>query len=178
MRMRHHNDSLGLTLWRGDQLLGELRTRAPDPHEPPRRPDRPQTLSAMLVAAPNAQPMGVWQVQLPLPGSSSIHQYPVEPDIVAERSRHGSVAEVNPGHVVLQPMSPEEAKGVPRDVQLTVRDAGGRVHLPLQIRLQELRYEPEHYEIALREVPAEALMNGSVWWAFLVFASEIDLPAT
>lgn len=122
--------------------------------------------------------MGVWQVQLPLPGSSSIHQYPVEPDIVAERSRHGSVAEVNPGHVVLQPMSPEEAKGVPRDVQLTVRDAGGRVHLPLQIRLQELRYEPEHYEIALREVPAEALMNGSVWWAFLVFASEIDLPAT
>lgn len=52
------------------------------------------------------------------------------------------------------------------------------MHLPLQIRLQELRYEPEHYEIALREVPAEALMNGSVWWAFLVFASEIDLPAT
>jgi len=167
-----------LTLWRGDQLLGELRTRAPDPHEPPRRPDRPQTLSAILVAAPHAQPMGVWQVQLPLPGSSSIHQYPVEPDIVAERSRHGPGREVNTGHVVLQPMSPEEAKGVPRDVQLTVQDAGGRVHLPLQIRLQELRYEPEHDEIALREVPAEALMDGSIWWAIVVFASEIDMPAT
>ncbi len=100
------------------------------------------------------------------------------PDIVAERWRHGSVAEVNPGHVVLQPMSPEEAEGVPRDVQLTVQDAGGRVHLPLQIRLQELRYEPEHYEIALREAPAEALMNGSMWWAIVVFASEIDLPGT
>lgn len=167
-----------LTLWRGDQLLGELRTRAPDPHEPPRRPDRPQTLSAILVAAPNAQPMGVWQVHLPVPGSSSIHQYPVEPDIVAERSRHGPGREMNTGHVVLQPMSPEEAKGVPRDIQLTVQDAGGRMHLPLQIRLQELQYEPEHYEIALREVPAEALMDGSIWWAIVVLASEIDLPAT
>jgi PAS domain-containing protein len=176
--MHHHNGTPLLTLWRGDQLLGELRTRAPDPYEPPRRRDRPQTLSAILVAAPKAQPMGVWQVQLPLPGSSSIHQYPVEPDIVAERGRHGSVADVNPGFVALQPMSPEEAKGVPRDIQLTLRDAGGRVHLPLQIRLQELRYEPEHYEIALREVPAEALMNGSIWWAFVVFASEIDLPGT
>lgn len=100
------------------------------------------------------------------------------PDIVAERWRHGSVAEVNPGHVVLQPMSPEEAEGVPLDVQPTVQDADGRVHLPLQIRLRELRYEPEHFEVALREVPAEVLMNGSMRWAIVVFASEIDLPGT
>lgn len=167
-----------LTLWRGDQLLGELRVREPVLHAPLRRRDKAQSLSAILIAAPSAQLVGVWQVQLPIPGLSAIHQYPVEPDIVAERSRHGPGREVNPSHVVLQPMSPEEAKGVPRDIQLTVQDAGGRAHLPLQIRLQELRYEPEHYEIALREVPAEALMNGSIWWAIVVFASEIDMPGT
>jgi PAS domain-containing protein len=167
-----------LTLWRGDQLLGELRMRPPDPHEPPRRRDKPQALSAILVAAPNAQLSGVWQVQLPVPGASSIHQYPVEPDIVAERSRHGSGREVNPGPVELQPMTPEEAEGVPREVQLTLQDAGGRVYLPLQIRLQEIRYEPTHHEMALREIPAEALMDGRVWWAFVAFVSEIDVPAT
>jgi len=166
-----------LTLWRGDQLLGELRMRPPDPHEPPRRRDKPHALSAILVAAPNAPLSGLWQVQLPVLGGSSIHQYPVEPDIVAERSRNGSGREGNPGPIELQLMSPEEAKGVPREIQLTVRDADGRVYLPLQIRLQEMRYEPTHQEMALREIPAEALMDGSVWWVFVAFASEIDVPA-
>ena len=85
---------------------------------------------------------------------------------------------MNPGPIALQPMSPEEARGVPREVQLTVHDAEGRVYLPLQIRLEEVRYEPAQYDIALREIPAESLINGSVWCAFVVFASDLDAPAT
>jgi hypothetical protein len=75
-------------------------------------------------------------------------------------------------------MSPDEAKGVPREVQLTVHDAEGQEYLPLQVRLQEVRYEPAHYEAVLREIPAEALINGSVWCAFVDFASDLDAPAT
>lgn len=167
-----------LTLWRGDELLGELRQRPPGPHDRPRRHDKPPSLSAILVAAPGAQPIGVWQVHPPIPGFAAVHQYPVEPDIVAERARRDATRHVNPSQVALQPMSPEAAQGVPRDVQLTVRDAEGRVYLPLQVRLEEVRYEPAQYEVALREVPAEALINGSVWCAFVVFASALDAPAT
>jgi hypothetical protein len=167
-----------LTLWRGDHLLGELRKRAPSPYEQPRRHDKPPSLSAILVAAPGARLNGVWQVHPPIPGFAAVHQYPVEPDIVAERARRDATRQVNPGPVALQPMSPEEAQGVPREVQLTVHDAAGRVYLPLQVRLEEVRYEPAHYEIALREIPAEALINGSVWCAFIVFASDLDAPAT
>lgn len=167
-----------LTLWRGDRLLGELRTRAPDPYEQPRRRDKPPSMSAVLVATPSAQLVGVWQLHTPILGFPGVHQYPVEPDIVADRARRSAAREVNPGPVELQPMSPEEAQGVPREVQLTVRDAEGRLYLPLQIRLGEVRYEPAQYEIALREIPAEALSNGSVWCAFVVFASDIDAPAT
>ncbi len=167
-----------LTLWRGDHFLGELRKRAPSPYEQPRRRDRPPSLSAVLVAAPGAPLVGVWQVRPPIPGFAAVHQYPVEPDIVAERGRRDATHQVNSGPIALQPMSPEEAQGVPREVQLTVRDAEGREYLPLQVLLEEVRYEPAQYEVALREIPAEALINGSVWCAFVVFASDLDAPAT
>ena len=167
-----------LTLWRGDHLLGELRKRAPSSYDPPRRRDKPPSLSAVLVAAPGAPLIGVWQVNPPIPGFSAVQQFPVEPDIVAERARRDATRKVNPGPVALQPMSPEEARGIPREAQLTVHDAESRVYLPLQIHLEEVRYEPAQYEIALREIPAEALINGSVWCAFIVFASDLDAPAT
>lgn len=166
-----------LTLWRGDHLLGELRRQASRPDEQPRRSDKPPSLSAILVAAPGAPLSGVWQVHFPIPGFAAVHQYPVEPDIVADRPRRFATRQVNPGPIELQPMSPEEAKGVAREVQLTVQDAEGRVYLPLQVRLEEVRYERAQYETVLREIPAEALINGSVWCAFVVFASDLDAPA-
>lgn len=166
-----------LTLWRGDQVLGELRMRAASPHERPPRADKPPTLSAVLIPVDSADLHGVWQVVLPLPGLPLVRQYPVEPDIVAERERRFATRQENPGPVALKPMSPDEARGVPPAVQLTVRDAVGHVYLPSQIRLEEVRYEPAHYDIALREIPAEALINGSVWCAFVAFASALDAPA-
>jgi hypothetical protein len=167
-----------LTLWRGDQLLGELLERAPNLGVQPRRRDKPPPLSAVLLAAPGAQLSGVWQVHVAIPGFAAVHQYPVDPDIVAERARRYATRSVHPGSVALQPVSPEEAKGVPREAQLTVRDAEGQAYLPLQVQLEEVRYELAQYETVLREIPAEALINGSVWCVFVVFASELDAPAT
>ncbi len=74
-------------------------------------------------------------------------------------------------------MSPEDAKGVPAELQLTVHDADGRVYRPLQVRLQESHFEPDHYASALQEVPSEARINGVVWTVFVVFASDDDAPA-
>ena len=159
-------------------MLGELRKRAPSQYEQPPRRNKPPSVSAILVAAPGAQLIGVWQVHAPIPGFVAVHQYPIEPDIVAERGRAAPTRQVNPGPVALHPMSPEKAQGVPREVQLTVRDADGREYLPIQVHLEEVRHEPAQYEIILREIPAEALINGSVWCAFIVFASDLDAPAT
>ena len=161
-----------LTLWRGDQLLGELRTRASSPRT---RRAKPPSLSAVLIPADGAPaPSGVWQLCMPFGPVGAVQQHPLEPDVVAERHRRPHQESSG----ALQPMSPEEAAGVPREVQLTVRDAAGTVFLPRQILLEEVRYEPAHYEDALREVPAEALVNGSVWGFFASFASELEAPAT
>jgi hypothetical protein len=75
-------------------------------------------------------------------------------------------------------MSAEALAGVPRDVQLTVRAVDGMVYLPQQIRLQEVRYEPALYDVALREAPREALVDGSVWCVLLDFASAAEAPTT
>jgi hypothetical protein len=158
-------------------LLGTLHKRPPSPFEVDRR-DKSPSLSAVLVPAPGAQLIGVWQVRTPIPGFAAIHQYPVEPDIVAERRRRATSRPAKRNLAVLHPMSPDEIHGVPREAQLTVRDAEDRGYLPQQITLEEVRYEPAQSEIPLREVPANALINGSVWCVFVVFDSTLDAPAT
>lgn len=166
-----------LTLWRGEQLLGELRPRPSQRvfGESPRR--RPPALSAFLVRAPDAPPVeGVWQFHHGIPGIG-VQQRAVEPDIVAERYQPGARQQPNPGAGELKPMSPDEAKGVPPELQLTVRDSGDRVYLPLQIALRESRFQPEHYANVLKEAPPEALVDGVVWTIMVVFASETDAPA-
>jgi hypothetical protein len=163
-----------LTLWRGDQLVGELvpRPSAGQSH----RAGRPPSLAAFLVRAADAPPCeGIWQVAPPVPGIG-VQQHPVEPDIVAQRYQRSARPQRSSGE--LQPMSPDEAKGVPVEKQLTVHDASGRVYLPLQISLSESRFEPEHHADVLREAPPNALVDGVVWTVLVVFASEMDSPAT
>jgi hypothetical protein len=58
------------------------------------------------------------------------------------------------------------------------RAVDGTVYLPRQTLLQEVRYEPALYDVALREVPREALVDGSVWCVFLDFASAAEVPVT
>jgi hypothetical protein len=167
-----------LTLWRGDQLLGELLPRSRDRQTSSHRPGRPPSLAAFLIRGADAPPCeGIWQVAPPAPGIG-VQQHPVEPDIVAQRYQRSARPQQSSGPVALHPISPDEAKGVPVEQQLTVHDASGRVYRPLQISLLESRFEPEHYAEALREAPANALVDGVVWTVLVVFASESDAPAT
>jgi hypothetical protein len=168
-----------LTLWRGDESLGELIPRARSQRERPPSRNKPPSLSAFLIPAPHAVALeGVWQIAWPPEFNIGVQQHAVEPDIVAERAQRAAARVTNPGPVALEPMSPESIAGVQPDGQLMVRAADGAVYLPRQIRLEEVRYEPALYEAMLREVPREALINGSVWCAFIAFASDIEAPAT
>jgi len=163
-----------LTLWRGDQLLGELLPRSAAHQQ--QRADKPPSLAAFLVRSADAPPCeSVWQFAPPIPGVG-VQQRPVEPDIVAQRYQRAAGRQASSG--ALHPMSPDEAKGVPAEKQLTVHDASSRVYRPLQISLLESRYEPEHYADALREAPPNVLVDGVVWTVLVVFASEVDSPAT
>jgi hypothetical protein len=165
-----------LTLWRGDQLVGELLPRSPARQISNQRPGKPPSLSAFLVRAADAPPCeGIWQVAWPIPGMG-VQQRPVEPDIVAQRYQRAARPQPHSGSGALHPVSPDEAKGVPVEKQLTVQDASGRVYLPLQISLLESRYEPEHYADALREAPPHVFVDGVVWTVLVVFASAVEAP--
>ena len=165
-----------LTLWRGDQRLGELIPRSPERQISSHRPGKPPSLAAFLIRDTDAPPCeGIWQIAPLIPGIG-VQQHPVEPDIVAQRHQRSAPPRRN--SAALQPMSPEDAKGVPVERQLTVRDARDRVYRPLQVSLLESRYEPEHYAAALQEAPPNALVDGVMWTVLVVFASEIDAPAT
>ena len=163
------------TLWRGDHLLGELRKPAHDPYDQDSDEEVPTSLFAFLVPASGASLNGVWQVRMPFPEFSSVFQFPMEPDIVAERFR-GDAESASFSLQALEPMSAEAAKGVPREAQLTVHDSTGRVYLPRRVMLQEVRYELEHYEAVLREVPAGALVDGSAWSVHVSLAPHRDAP--
>jgi hypothetical protein len=160
-----------LTLWRGEQLLGRLlpRTQA----EVDSRPDRPPTLSAFLVLSADAPKLeGVWQVH-PFFGMG-VQQDPIEAEIVGVRDRRPSKY---PSSGALEPATPEQIAGVSREVQLTIRNEAGQIWMPRQISLREFRYNPEDLERARRDVPAEALINGSIWLVFAGFDSPTDAPA-
>jgi hypothetical protein len=140
---------------------------------------KPPSLSAFLIPAPDAVALdGVWQIAMPPEAGVGVQQLAIEPDIVAERQQRYATRATNSGPVELQLMSPEAVAGVSPAVQLTVRAGDGAVYLPHQIRLEEMRFEPALYATALREIPREAFINGSVWCAFIAFASDAEAPAT
>lgn len=164
-----------LTLWRGEVLLGELVMRAGSTRERPASRPTPPSLSAFLVPAPNAMAMeAVWQIALPPEFGIGVQQHTIEVDIVSERAQRDATRVTNPEPVALEPMSAEAITGVHRDLQLTVRAADGAVYLPRSIHLEEVRYEPMHYDAVLQQVPPEALVHGSVWCVFIAFASDAE----
>jgi hypothetical protein len=165
-----------LTLWRGDELLGELRARPASPRAAPRSGNKAPSLSAFLIpVCKNAHLTGVWQIHVPMAGMG-VQQHPVEPDIVAQRGEPAAQYNKRRSSVALEPVTSEEAPGVPEGRQFTVRDDAGKVYHPLQLRLMESRFEPSHFDEVLREVPGEALVDGSVWNVFVDFASTNDAP--
>ena len=165
-----------LTLWQGDQLLGELRSQPPMHDSPKRSNPKHPSLTAFLIRPAGAPPCeGVWQIHTGMPGIG-VQQYPVEPDVVAERDQRVGRHRPNPGPAALEPMSEEEARGVPVERQLTVRDAAGTTYLPLQIHVQETRFELEDYATVLKATPADVLVDGVAWTVLVSFASEDDAP--
>ena len=146
-------------------MLGRLLERR-QPGEV-QRPDRP-TLSAFLVLSANAPVLeGVWQVH-PYFGMG-VQQHPLEHEVHGVRlpgpSRY-------PSSGALEPVTPEQMAGVPRAVQLTIRSDDRRNWLPRQISLREIRFRPDDIEMATRDVPHEALANGSIWFVFTAFDSD------
>jgi len=165
-----------LTLWRGDELLGDLFPRASAPQTSNHRTGKPPSFTGFLVRAANAPACeGVWQVAPELPGIG-VQQHRVEPDIGAPRHQRAPRPRPSSGPVVLRPMSADEAKGVPLERQLRVRDSSGRVYLPRQLSLVESHFEPEHHAKVLEEAPPSAFVGGVLWTVFIVFASEDDAP--
>jgi hypothetical protein len=164
-----------LTLWRGNQLVGELLPRSAAHQR--QRAGKPRSLAAFLIRSADAPPCeGVWQFAPPISGVG-VQQRPVEPDIVAQRYQRAARPQPSSGPAALHAVSADEARGVPAEQQLTVHDASGRVYRPLQISLLESRYEPEHYADALQEAPSNALVDGVIWTVHVTFASELDAPA-
>lgn len=160
------------TLYCGERRLGVLHAlplESPSPHV---RAMRRAAHMAVLVPAEAVLLNGVWQVTFQVHGRVIVHQDPITPDVLAERERGPSPSQSRRSHVALTPMTAEEAVGVAPDQQLTVRDTSGRVSLPAQIRLQEVRYGPEHLDALQQQVPRAALREGSCWWVFIADADD------
>ena len=159
--------AMTFTLWRGSRLLGELHPLpddGPDPGDPP-------SFLALLVPAPDAPAFdAVWQVQFAHP-EIVVRHLPVEPDAGAERDQRAAPHQTKSVRVAGRRVSPDEAKGVPPELQLTVRDAAGNVYLPQQLVLDKNLVVPEHVVSALLGETAASL-DGVVWTVGVVFASD------
>lgn len=166
---RFPHSCMALTLWRGEQLLGELQRRTVMSQQRGPRPERAPMLPAFLLPSANSPLLsGVWQIQLERAGA--VAQIPIEPDIVADRT-HRTPA---PSSGALEPMSSDHI--VPVEMQLTVRDAHGRIFLPPQIHLEEIRYRPEGLDLVRHGAPPEALADGSIWCVLIVFDPDVEAP--
>jgi hypothetical protein len=148
------------TLWRGSRLLGELRPLPSDEPDPGEQP----SLLALLVTAPDAPAFdGVWQVQFGNP-AIRVRQFPsVEPDAEAERDQRSAGRQSHSRRVAGRRLSLEEANGVPPELQFTVRDAAGKVHLPQQLMIAKNRFVPERVVSAVLGATAASLVDGVVW---------------
>jgi hypothetical protein len=159
------------TLWRGGRLLGELRPLPSDEPDPGEQP----SLLALLVPAPDATFDGVWQVQFGNP-EIRVRQFPsVEPDAEAERDQRSAGRQSHSRRVAGRGLSPEEANGVPPELQFTVRDAAGNVHLPQQLMVDKNRFVPERVVSAVLGATTASVGDGVVWTVAVVF--EPDAPA-
>ena len=163
---------MALTLWRGSTLLGELRERPPSPYRVWALNGPHPSLSAVLLPRADAPLEGVWQFRHSLSRRAPVFQHAVPPDIVSERHRPHARPTAS-AVVALGPGPPVRQRGVPREQQLRViGDVGAE--LPIRsVQMMESRYEEKDFAVPLREVPAAALVNGSVWTVFVVFTREL-----
>lgn len=171
------------TLWRGAELLGEfhMRPAPPPPPQPYGRSRQFEHLSAFLIPADGATLNGVQQIRIPVLDEVRVFQVPIEPSISSRQDVPAS-ARRSRSLVALEPMTPEEALGVPPAAQLRLIGEDGEELQPRAIWLHECRYDPEIFALvrngipgeSVEAIPAEAYVNGSVWSVMFAF----DPPAT
>jgi hypothetical protein len=170
-----------LTLWRGSQLLGELRMHSPVASLPDRRPRQFHTRSAFLIPAEGVALEGVQQMRVPILDETRVFQDPIEPSVSSKEDALDLRRDNRPV-AALEAMTPEEALGIPYAAQLRlVGDAGEEVETRA-LWLHESRYDPEVFSRiqhgvpgeSMDPIPTEAYVRGSVWTVTFVF----DPPAT
>src|SRR5688572_11554651 len=159
-----------LTLWRGSQLLGELRMHSPAASLPDRHPRQFHTRSAFLIPAEGVRLEGIQQVCIPVLGETRVFQDPIGPS-VSSKEDAPDLRRGNRPVTALEPMTPEEALGAPTAARLRiVGDEGEELETPA-LWLHESRYDPDVFALiqhgipgeSMEPIPAEVYVRGSVW---------------
>ena len=170
-----------LTLWRGSQLLGELRMHSPAISLPDRRPRQFHARSAFLIPAEGVALEGVQQMRISVLNETRVFQDPIEPS-VSSKEGAPDLRRDNRPIAALEPMTPEEALGVPYAAQLRLVGDEDEELETRALWLHESRYDPDVFSLfqhgipgeSMERIPTEAYVRGSVWTVTFAF----DPPAT
>jgi hypothetical protein len=121
---------------------------------------------------------GLWQIRVPFSDDAQpqYQHIPVEPDIVAQRHSRRSASSSSTGPLHL--MTVEERQRIRPIPDLSIRDEVGHSYVPRQLRLEEMRLEPQHFVEVFRDIPQECLIGESIWNVFAAFDLGADAPAT
>jgi hypothetical protein len=164
------------TLWRGSELLGELLMRVHTSPSPDRGPRQFLTHSAYLIPAEGVTLNGVQQMRIPVLDETRVFQDTIEPSISSRQDSPDPTRRSRPV-VALEPMTPEEALGVPYSSQLRLVGEDGEELQPRAIWLHERRYDSTTFTLIqngipgepVEAIPSEAYVNGSVWDVLFAF---------
>lgn len=169
-----------LTLWRGSEILGELRMHSGTASTRDRRARQFHTRTAFLIPSAGVELEGVQQVHIPVLDETRVFQNPIEPSVSSQDDAL-NLSRESRRFAALEPMSPEEALGVPYAAQLRLVGDGGEELETHALWLHESRYDPQIFSLiqngipgeSMEPIPTEAYVGGSVWTLAFAF----DPPA-
>ena len=177
-RRRRPRPSVSLTLWRGSELLGQLRERPHTGSDAESRGGERPDFTGYLIPRAEVEIHGVIQSR-PFNDARSCTQIPAEPTIATGvRENHPPVSRTR---VELQPMSAEDI--TPFEAQLILRGENGAEIPAYGIVLLESRYEPGTFALmkhgaladSVDPIPDDGYINGRVWHVSVSFGSPFDL---
>lgn len=147
----------GISLWRGERLLGAIHLR---------RPRTNDFITGVLIPSADAGALeSLRQTRVHMLPGEPVLQQAVQPIIMGERPSKADSEESADGWVAF-PVTQGEAQRVPGvepDAQLSIREEWGDI-LPLDvISLTEVRLVPGEELRTISDFPEEVVRNGSVW---------------
>lgn len=145
------------TLWRGDRALGAIHLLE--------LPTPAQLVGVLLPVVPTEELQSLMQTRVRILPAQPIFQHALAPVRLAPHGRPPS----NPGPIALTRMTDEQARGVPRALQLILRDAHGTARDPhlLALRAMQCPADPRPPEWAA--LPPGAIVDGWVWHMLAAF---------